>query len=37
MSTAHPFTIAVIVIIAIAFIGWLVWRNQKDEENFDKD
>jgi uncharacterized membrane protein YqjE len=33
MKTATPFEIVVIVVIAIAFVLWMIRRNVKDEQN----
>lgn len=37
MRTVSTFDIIIVVVIALAIIAWLVWRNQKDERRFDKD
>jgi uncharacterized membrane protein YqjE len=33
MKTATPFEIVVIILIAIAFVLWMIRRNVKDEQN----
>ncbi|MDB5127871.1 hypothetical protein [Mucilaginibacter sp.] len=31
------FTLGIIVVVLLALVIWLVWRNRKDEKAFEKD